>query len=58
MLAKMHNLKHVVWIGVHIDLLEYMQMSESGFKFLAKDKSELIFPRYHSFLGSLGLLLS
>lgn len=28
MLAKMHNLKHVVWIGVHIDILEYMQMSE------------------------------
>ena len=28
MLAKMHNLKYVVWIGVHIDILEYMQMSE------------------------------
>jgi hypothetical protein len=33
MLAKMYNLKYVVWIGVHIDILEYMQMSEVRFDF-------------------------
>jgi len=37
MLAKMHNLKHVVWIGVHIDLLEYMQMSEVRNDFYLKE---------------------
>ena len=27
MLAELQNIKQVVWIGVHIDILEYMQMS-------------------------------
>ncbi|CDW82638.1 pantothenate kinase mitochondrial [Stylonychia lemnae] len=58
MIVKLHNLKKVVWIGVHVDLLEYMQMSEQAFSMLAKEQSHLIFPRYHSFLGSLGLLLT
>jgi hypothetical protein len=68
MLSKIHSLKHVVWIGSHVDILHYMQMSEVsnllynvfqfGFNLLSKGKSSLIFPRYHSFLGSLGLLLS
>ncbi len=28
MLSKIHSLKHVVWIGSHVDILHYMQMSE------------------------------
>lgn len=59
MLSQLHNLKRVIWIGIHIDAPEYMQMCEKAFKALSKDEdSFLIFPRYHSFLGSLGLLLS
>ena len=27
-ISTLHNLKRVVWIGVHIDILEYMKMSE------------------------------
>jgi hypothetical protein len=27
-ISNLHNLKRVVWIGVHIDVLEYMKMSE------------------------------
>lgn len=34
MLSKLHKLKRVVWIGVHVDAPEYMQMCEVriGFK--------------------------
>ncbi len=56
--AKLHNLKRVVWIGLHIDVLEYMKMSEDTFKLLTGGEALLMFPTYHSFLGSLGLLLS
>jgi hypothetical protein len=35
-----------------------MQMSESAFATLTNNEAELMFPTYHSFLGSLGLLLS
>jgi hypothetical protein len=28
MIAKIEKLTRVVWIGIHIDVLEYMQMSE------------------------------
>jgi type II pantothenate kinase len=55
--AKLQDLKRVVWIGLHIDILEYMKMSEEAFKLLTGGKSVLMFPTYHSFLGSLGLLL-
>ena len=58
LMAKMENIKRVVWIGSHIDLPEYMQMSEQGFARLTNQEAELIFPTYTSFLGSLGLLLS
>ena len=54
----MENIHRVVWIGSHIDLPEYMQMSEQGFARLTNQEAELIFPSYTSFLGSLGLLLS
>ena len=57
-LAKIEKIKNVVWIGVHIDILEYMQMSQYAFQVLTKGEAKLIFPTYHSFLGSLGLLLS
>ena len=30
LMAKMENIKRVVWTGSHIDLPEYMQMSEQG----------------------------
>lgn len=55
--AQQHGLKRVVWIGLHIDILEYMKMSEEAFNGLTGGKANLIFPTYHSFLGSLGLLL-
>lgn len=58
LVAKLENIKRVVWIGSHIDLPEYMQMSEHGFARLTNQEAELIFPTYTSFLGSLGLLLS
>lgn len=32
--AKLQGLKRVVWIGLHIDILEYMKMSEEAFKLL------------------------
>jgi hypothetical protein len=35
-----------------------MQMAQYTFQYLTNDSSKLIFPTYHSFLGSLGLLLS
>lgn len=58
LVAKMENIKRVVWIGSHIDLPDYMHMSEQGFARLTNQEAELIFPTYTSFLGSLGLLLS
>eukprot|EP00347_Sterkiella_histriomuscorum_P019825 403340156 len=58
MIVRLHKIKNVVWIGVHVDVLDYMQMCEKAFDILSKEESNLIFPRYHSFLGSLGLLLS
>ena len=39
-------------------MLEYMQMSSDTFGMLAHHEAKLIFPTYHSFLGSLGLLLN
>lgn len=27
MIAQLHKIKNVIWIGSHIDILEYMQMS-------------------------------
>jgi hypothetical protein len=29
--AKLQDLKKVVWIGMHIDILEYMKMSEVNY---------------------------
>ena len=58
MIAKIHGLQRVVWIGLHIDMPQYMEMCEQGLKYLTNDQTELMFPRYHSFLGCLGLLLS
>lgn len=58
MLAQIENIKNVVWIGAHVDILEYMQMSQDAFKVVNNQECKLIFPTYHSFLGSLGLLLS
>lgn len=54
----MQNIRNVVWMGVHVDIIQYMQMSQYGFMQLTGDKAKLMFPKYHSFLGSLGLLLS
>ncbi len=34
-IAKLQKLERVVWIGVHVDMLEYMKMSEVS-KFLIK----------------------
>jgi len=58
MIAQIHKIKNVIWIGTHIDILEYMQMSQDTFSFLSKGEQRLNFPTYHSFLGSLGLLLT
>ena len=58
MLFQLEGIKRVVWIGSHIDLPEYMQMSEEAFARLSMQQAELIFPTYNSFLGSMGLLLS
>ena len=57
-IAHLEKIKNVVWIGSHVDMLEYMQMSSDTFGFLAHHEAKLIFPTYHSFLGSLGLLLN
>ena len=57
-IAQMEKIKRVIWIGSHIDLLEYMQMSEYAFASYTNNEAELMFPTYSSFLGSLGLLLS
>lgn len=57
-IAHLEKIKNVVWIGGHVDMLEYMQMSSDTFGFLAHHEAKLIFPTYHSFLGSLGLLLN
>lgn len=58
MIAQQEGIKRVVWIGSHIDMDEYMQMSEKGFSQITNQSAELIFPTYTSFLGSLGLLLT
>lgn len=58
MIAQLEGIKNVVWIGSHIDILEYMQMAQYLFQFLTEGGVKLIFPTYHSFLGSMGLLLS
>jgi len=58
MIAQQHNIKRVVWIGTHVDMVEYMSMCENAFAALSNQEAELIFPTYHSFLGSLGLLLT
>lgn len=58
MIAQIEKIKSVVWIGAHVDVLEYMQMSQDAFKVVNNQECKLIFPTYHSFLGSLGLLLS
>ena len=31
MIAEKENIKNVVWIGAHIDILEYMQMAQYAF---------------------------
>lgn len=54
----MEKIKKVVWIGLHVNILDYMHMTGEHFKLLTNGESDLIFPTYHSFLGSLGLLLS
>ena len=56
-LALREGIKRVVMIGSHVDIPEYMQMSEQAFALLTNQEAELIFPTYSSFLGSLGLLL-
>lgn len=38
MIAQLHDIKNVVWIGTHIDMLEYMHMSQDAFKFLTKEQ--------------------
>ena len=57
-IAASEKIKRVIWIGQHIDTIEYMHMSESAFAQFTNQEAELMFPTYHSFLGSLGLLLS
>ena len=56
-LAQVEGIKRVIWIGTHLDHLEYMQLSEYQFATMTNNEQELMFPTYHSFLGSLGLLL-
>ena len=58
MFAQQEGIKRVVWIGAHVNMDEYMQMSEAGFAQITNQNAELIFPTYTSFLGSLGLLLT
>jgi type II pantothenate kinase len=58
MISELEGIKSVVWIGAHIDILEYMQMLQYNFQFLTNGDSKLVFPTYHSFLGSMGLLLN
>jgi hypothetical protein len=58
MIAKLEGLKKVIWIGMHIDMPEYMSMAQDGYNMISKGEAQLIFPTYHSFLGSLGLLIS
>lgn len=62
-IAQIEKVKHVVWFGAHIHLLPYQQMAQHWFSDVQKtvegsDKAQLMFPRYSSFLGSLGLLLT
>ena len=58
LIMQKEKIKNVIWIGTHIDMLEYMQMCHDAFNYLSNGEMRLIIPTYHSFLGSLGLLIS
>jgi hypothetical protein len=54
-ISNLHNLKRVVWIGVHIDILEYMKMSEvrmlkeSSFNYRKRSEVSLKTRRHYCF---------
>ena len=60
MIAQRENLKHIVWIGSHIDVLEYHEMLEFGAEniYFPGNPARLIFPTYGPFLAALGLLIA
>lgn len=60
MIAQRENLKHIVWIGSHIDVLEYYEMLEFGAEniYFPGNPARLIFPTYGAFLAALGLLIA
>ena len=60
MIAQQQNLKHIVWIGSHIDVLEYYEMLEFGAEniYFPGNPARLIFPTYGAFLAALGLLIA
>jgi pantothenate kinase len=57
LVAKSEKMNKVMVIGSHLDVLEFMQMAEMTYSHLTEEQSQLIFPTYSTFLGSLGLLL-
>lgn len=57
-IMQLENIEYVTWIGTHIDILTYMQMTSDAFEYLSKGEKKIIFPTYASFLGSLGVMIS
>lgn len=57
LVARIEKIDNVVVIGHHLRILELEQVFEMGYSFMAKGSSKLIFLKYSSFLGSLGLLI-
>ena len=58
MIMQIEKIHNVIWIGTHVDLLQYMQMTQDAFNYLSTGEQRIIFPKYSSFLGSLGILLA
>ena len=57
LVAQIENIQNIVLIGHHLRILELEQVAEMGFQFLTRGKWKLMFLKYASFLGSLGLLI-
>jgi pantothenate kinase len=57
LVAKIEKIDKVVVIGHHLRILELEQLFEMGYQFLSKGTSKIMFLKYSSFLGSLGLLI-
>lgn len=39
MIAKLEGLKRVIWIGMHIDMPEYMSMAQDGYDMISKGEA-------------------